>query len=175
MKKFLSLFALALLIFSCNTPKPQVIEPAIVPQPQHMEVAMNKHFTLNSQPNLHTSSPKAQGALRFLSDFMKAANWECQETKRDMAEIRFEETDGLADEAYELSVNATGIHVRASHEKGFFYGVQSVIQLLPPGKQIATLPYMEIKDEPRFAWRGLHLDVGRHFFPVDFIKKYIGF
>ena len=173
MKKFLSLFALALLIFSCNTPKPQVIEPAIVPQPQHMEVAMNKHFTLNSQPNLHTSSPKAQGALRFLSDFMKAANWECQETKRDMAEIRFEETDGLADEAYELSVNATGIHVRASHEKGFFYGVQSVIQLLPPGKQIATLPYMEIKDEPRFAWRGLHLDVGRHFFPVDFIKKYI--
>lgn len=173
MNKLLTATLLTLLLISC-TPKPaKVIEPAIVPEPQSMVVEMNKHYALNSQPAMHSDADKADKALNFLNDYFHATGWKSHIAAQGSAEIRFEEKVGLADEAYELSVNSTGINIRASHEKGFFYAIQSLIQLLPPQKHIANLPYMEIQDEPRFAWRGLHLDVGRHFFPAEFIKKYI--
>ena len=173
MKNFLTATFLLTLLISCTTKSAKVIEPAIVPQPQSMVVEMNKHFALNGQPALHSDADKAEKALNFLDDYFHASGWKSHIAEKGNAEIKFEEKLGLADEGYEMSVNATGIHIRASHEKGFFYGVQSLIQLLPPNKHIANLPYLEIRDEPRFEWRGLHLDVGRHFFPKEFIKKYI--
>ena len=173
MKKILLVSLLALVIVGCNPHPAAVLEPAIVPQPQNMKVEMNKHYTLNSKPAIHSDSETAKPVMSFLSDYFHAIGWNSYTAEQGSAEIKFEDKAGLADEAYELSVNATGIHIRASHEKGFFYGVQSFIQLLPADKHIATLPFIEIQDEPRFQWRGLHLDVGRHFFPVDFIKKYI--
>lgn len=61
--------------------------------------------------------------------------------------------------------------------EGVFYGVQTLIQLLPPhiSNNLIQLPYLTIKDYPRFGYRGLHLDVGRNFMPIDFIKKYIDY
>ncbi|HVP07288.1 MAG TPA: beta-N-acetylhexosaminidase, partial [Candidatus Acidoferrum sp.] len=59
---------------------------------------------------------------------------------------------------------------------GIFYGMQSFLQLLPAGEMAKTeieIPAVEMEDSPRFDWRGLHLDVSRHFFPASFIKKYI--
>jgi len=78
--------------------------------------------------------------------------------------------------AYRLEVNESGVVILAGTTSGLFYGIQSLLQLLPaeathPGKVI--LPGVRIIDRPRFSWRGMHLDVSRHFFPVDFIKKYI--
>ncbi len=173
MKKFLFASLLTLCIIGCTPHPATVIEPAIVPQPQSMKVEMNMHYTLNSKPTLHSDSETARPVMAFLADYLNAVGWNSHTAEKGSAEIKFEDKAGLANEAYEMSINATGIHIRASHKKGFFYGIQSLIQLLPTDKQIATLPFMEIQDEPRFEWRGLHLDVGRHFFPVDFIKKYI--
>lgn len=173
MKKTLLASLLAIFIVGCNPHPATVLEPAIVPQPQSMKVEMNKHYTLNSKPAILSESELAKPVAAFLSDYFHAIGWNSHIAEQGSAEIKFEVKSGLGEEAYELSVNATGIHIRASHEKGFFYGVQSLIQLLPADKHIATLPFIEIQDEPRFQWRGLHLDVGRHFFPVDFIKKYI--
>lgn len=78
---------------------------------------------------------------------------------------------------YTLQVNDEGIEISGYDEEGVFYGVQTLIQLLPPhlSNNTIEIPYLTIKDHPRFAYRGLHLDVGRHFMPVDFIKKYIDF
>jgi hexosaminidase len=65
----------------------------------------------------------------------------------------------------------------AGDAEGVFYGVQSFIQLLPPhvSNNVIQLPYLTINDYPRFGYRGLHLDCGRHFMTVDFIKKYIDY
>lgn len=86
----------------------------------------------------------------------------------------------LGDEGYNLEVNTRGIFLSAQKPAGLFYGVQTLLQLLPPNvyadqkQQVAwTIPYVKIRDIPRYSYRGMHLDVCRHFFPVDFIKKYI--
>lgn len=80
----------------------------------------------------------------------------------------------LKPEGYRMTVSAKGILLEGGSEAGLFYGVQSLIQLFPEGK-VATLdiPAMVMEDHPAFPYRGMHLDVGRHFFPVAFIKQYI--
>ena len=85
------------------------------------------------------------------------------------------------DEGYNLAITSNGITIRAKTAVGIFYAVQTIRQLLPetverpavvPGLKL-SLPVCEIADEPRFAYRGMHLDVGRHLFPVASIKRYI--
>jgi len=77
-------------------------------------------------------------------------------------------------EGYRLEINKSGITISAKEFGGFFYGIQTLKQLLPAktnGK--TTLQFCTIEDEPRFEWRGLMLDVSRHFFTVEEVKKYI--
>jgi hexosaminidase len=83
-------------------------------------------------------------------------------------------------DAYNMAVESNKILIRSSGNEGLFYGIQTLLQLLPENKtEIAEQPYeipqLSIKDYPRFQYRGMHLDVGRHFFGVDFIKKYIDY
>ncbi len=81
------------------------------------------------------------------------------------------------DESYALVVDGTGVEVRAPRPAGVFYGTRTLLQLLPPdpaaGGRGVALPFVRISDAPRFPYRGMHLDVGRHWFPVDFVKRYI--
>lgn len=84
----------------------------------------------------------------------------------------------LGPEGYKLRVGRHGIEIRANAPAGLFYGVQTLLQLLPTGpcpaaSESLAVPGVEITDRPRFAWRGMHLDVGRHIFPVEFVKRYI--
>lgn len=76
--------------------------------------------------------------------------------------------------AYQLSVSKRQVTIKGNGLPGVFYGLQTVIQLLPPGHtDQLDLQAVEIIDRPRFSWRGMHLDVSRHFFPVEFVKRYI--
>lgn len=87
----------------------------------------------------------------------------------------------MPEEGYKLSVAPQNITLTASTPKGFFYAVQTLYQLLPPvvyGNQKVknaewSVPAVEIEDAPRFAYRGLMLDVCRHFSPVEYIYKFI--
>jgi hexosaminidase len=87
----------------------------------------------------------------------------------------------LQKEGYELRVTPGEIRITGLDHAGLFYGIQTLFQLLPTeinGSQIVhgmtwTVPCVRIVDYPRFSWRGMHLDVGRHFFPVSFIKRYL--
>ena len=79
----------------------------------------------------------------------------------------------LPDEWYALSVQQDGIVLTATTEEGLYRGTRTLVQLLEQGQETATLPCLSILDAPRFDWRGMHLDVCRHFFPVEFVKKYI--
>ena len=70
----------------------------------------------------------------------------------------------------------TGINIEGDSYQGTFYGVQSLLQLLPVVKNASlVVNCILVEDQPRFEYRGLHLDVTRHFFPVDFVKKYIDY
>ena len=87
----------------------------------------------------------------------------------------------LGKEGYTLLVTTKNISLKANTSAGLFYGVQTLLQLLPPEIESSTtvknikwtIPCVNITDYPRFGWRGLMLDVSRHFFTKDEVKKYI--
>ncbi|WP_090881227.1 beta-N-acetylhexosaminidase [Pedobacter rhizosphaerae] len=77
---------------------------------------------------------------------------------------------------YQLTVEQNAITITANSDTAAFYGIQTLIQLLPTVKSTPlNIPAVEITDYPRFGYRGMHLDVSRHFFDVAFIKKYIDY
>lgn len=73
----------------------------------------------------------------------------------------------IPDEGYQLEIDEAGVRLTAKTETGLFYGKQTLLQLLTPN----GLPYVKINDQPRFPYRGLHLDVSRHFFNKEEVKK----
>lgn len=75
----------------------------------------------------------------------------------------------IPDEGYQLEIDEAGVRLTAKTETGLFYGKQTLLQLLTPN----GLPYVKINDHPRFPYRGLHLDVSRHFFNKEEVKKLI--
>lgn len=79
----------------------------------------------------------------------------------------------LKSEAYLLDVSSQNITIKAIDEKGLFYGLQSLVQLIRKKGKVITVPGYHIEDAPRFAYRGMHLDVARHFFSVEVIKKWL--
>jgi hexosaminidase len=87
----------------------------------------------------------------------------------------------IPDEGYRLKVSTTGVTLTAKKPAGIFYGIQTLLQLLPPpvtgkiptGLKVWEIPVVTIEDHPRFGWRGLMLDVSRHFFTVAEVKDYI--
>ena len=95
--------------------------------------------------------------------------------------IADEEIKDLGTEGYLLNITASGIEIIANKPNGIFYGVQTLLQMLPPimmnsSKQnysLCEVRCAEIEDFPRFQWRGLLLDVSRHFFTIDEVKKMI--
>ena len=90
--------------------------------------------------------------------------------------LKIDENLKLGKEDYHLTVLPKGVVIEASAPSGLFYGIQTLIQLMPSSPKQLTeiiLPGVEIKDTPRFAWRGLQLDVSRHFMPKKFILKFL--
>ncbi|KLT65789.1 hypothetical protein AB669_10265 [Pedobacter sp. BMA] len=79
----------------------------------------------------------------------------------------------LKSEAYLLDVSSQNITIKAIDERGLFYGLQSLVQLIRNEGKVITVPGYHIEDAPRFAYRGMHLDVARHFFSVEVIKKWL--
>jgi len=85
----------------------------------------------------------------------------------------------LGEEGYELNVSPNSIDLRASSSAGLFYGVKSLLQLLPPEifaqhqvpRRKWKIPCLTIQDKPRFVWRGLMLDVSRHFLTKNELKQ----
>lgn len=82
------------------------------------------------------------------------------------------EGDSVGEEGYTLRVSGESVAIGARKPAGLFYGAQTFLQLLPD-RDARIIPAVSIRDFPRFRWRGMHLDVSRHFFPKEFIKKYI--
>lgn len=89
-------------------------------------------------------------------------------------QLSLTEEESLGEEGYELSVTTDSIRLQAKCPAGLYYGVQTLRQFLHAGhRATVSLPAVSIRDTPRFSWRGAMLDVARHFFGVDDVKRYI--
>jgi hexosaminidase len=87
-------------------------------------------------------------------------------------DIAHRDKSGIHPNGYSLSVTPSGIRINADDPAGIFYGLQTLLQLIPAG-QSPAIPCADITDYPRFAWRGLMLDVSRHFFTKQEVERYI--
>src|SRR5690606_15187554 len=87
--------------------------------------------------------------------------------------ILAQENDKLPANAYRLMVDTSGITITAHQPEAMINGILTILQLAYTQPDGRVLPAMLIEDQPRFTYRGLHLDVSRHFYPLSFLKKFI--
>ena len=170
---------LILLHTSCILQKNDPIKPAILPIPVSQNISEGS-FMLNNDTQLVFENDFKQVAA-FLKGYIENGSTIKLKTTESAHKISFVKDENISNsEGYELTVSTNGITIAANSPTGAFYGVQSLRQLLPVQFENGTyentevaVQNVEIKDAPQFKYRGMHLDVGRHFFSVDFIKKYI--
>lgn len=101
-----------------------------------------------------------------------------QITKKGSIILKLDKECGIKPEGYKLSITKECIEICSADPNGLFYGVQTLFQMMPPEKKALSkikIKSVEIEDYPRFSWRGLHLDVCRHFMPKEFIFKYLDY
>lgn len=150
---------------------------AIIPLPAQME-KMDGFFQINDRTKIVVQSREdlLMPLVGYLNErFRKLYDFELETSKTlsdNTIHLQLTESD-LGPEGYKLEVTTEGITVSAKETAGIFYGIQSMLQLMPDDQ--AVVSNVNITDEPRYGYRGMHLDVGRHFFPPDFIKKYIDY
>ena len=160
--------------------------PAIVPRPAHVTPQPGA-FTLRAGTVIVTDR-----ALRKVGELLADYLFPATGLRLGVAtaapagtpaiSIRLDSTLArLGDEGYRLDVSRSRVAIRAYRAAGAFYGIETLRQLLPPAifrqAEMAgvawSVPGIAIEDLPRFAWRGVHLDVARHFMPKEFVKKLI--
>ena len=155
----------------------------IIPQPVSVTyTGENGKFSLGPDTRIVAEGSGLENSIDFFNSYLKTYYGFELETDsvskgNNNLILNFERMDDSIPGAYRLSVDEKGIYIAGDNETGVFYAIQSLIQLLPMpsgGKQL-SIPYVEINDRPRFAYRGLMLDVGRHIMPVPFIKKFIDY
>ena len=163
-----------ILLTGCRPEMDEIIRPSIIPRPLTQKIG-NGSFIFNHEVAI-ISEPKLLEVSNYFNLYLKENyNFELS-NNNSTKKISFKIDDSIYnDEGYELNVSKNDITIKSKHAKGAFYAVQSLLQLLPLPSSSDTfkIACVNIKDEPQFKYRGMHLDVGRHFFSVDFIKKYI--
>ena len=180
--KLLSLLATCLVVISIRAQVNIIPQPASVKQPK---IAAKLSITPSTQIVLEGSN--LENIAGYLNDYLQ----QFYHFKLKLAKtvpgnnaiiLNYDRLDNPLPGAYEMTVNNKGVYIGGDNEEGVFYGVQTLIQLLPVDndkRQTSNvklqIPYISVQDHPRFGYRGMHLDCGRHFFPVSFIKKYIDY
>ena len=168
---------LAVLAVSCAKPQPQAFQ--VIPMPADVTVTDGafcvKGVAVAVDSALDELSQKAVG--RFVSALETATG---AKTKSGEGGISFVLNASLAPEQYTINVKADGAVVEASALNGFVYACETLKQMLPAAiygsakaKADWVLPYCSIQDQPRFAYRGMHLDPCRHFWTIEETKRYI--
>jgi hexosaminidase len=158
----------------------------IIPKPQKMELR-NGSFSLTPETVILASDNNTQSTIQFFNQHLKTYyGFELKTVKTASSNfIQFTLKPGVATasgEQYQLEVTGNSMQLNAHNPAGLFYSMQTLIQLLPvenlkskTGNQLVSIPQLYITDAPRFQYRGMHLDIGRHFQPISFIKRYIDF
>ena len=181
-------YFLFFLLLSCSvfaqTDTPKI---AIIPQPVYLKQGLG-YFKLPENISVHTNnSAELQSIIAILGQRITPATGYQLSSKKGsgQASINLTINDSyeskLGNEGYQLNVTVSGVNISANKPAGLFYGVQTLIQLLPKeieSKQLLEhvnwqIPVLEITDYPKLGWRGLMFDVARHFFTKEEVKQYI--
>ena len=143
----------------------------IIPEPTEQTIKQG-YFSINENPNI-ISEFEFNSAATLLKNTIKELNSISEKKSKNV--IIFSKNKKLDLEEYTLDINSDEIIIEASSHLGAIYACQSLKQLilLNNTKGSVKIQSQFIKDSPRFKYRGMHLDVGRHMYSIDFIKKYI--
>lgn len=148
----------------------------IIPTPLNYQFN-DGHFVLNNSTGIAYDD-----TFKISSNFLKSYIEDGSSLLlKSNSNIVFIQDESITNpEAYTLQISPNQIEIRAKTDHGAFYAVQSLQQLLPVSfvngttkEAVIKIPCVKIKDSPQYSYRGMHLDVARHFFSVEFIKKYI--
>ena len=177
--------AMAALSLAATALAADMTSPAIIPQPAQMEVQPGT-FELASQTEITfgggaAEAQKLAAALRTATGFKLPVSPIGSLPKGREITVQFQpsQLENFGAEGYELTVTPKSIGITAATEAGLFYGAQTLLQLLPPeifSRHVVKdfnwqIPCVKITDSPRFGWRGLMLDVSRHFFTKEEVKQ----
>ena len=167
----------------------------IVPMPAEIKISKG-NFTLDKNTTLYYSENTVKNICLQLNDRLQnqygfalpikymAADDLTKIKNKNISVVLLPKLVKAADIPgyYLLDINENSIKLASMEEQGLFYGLQTMLQLLPVTAKTSnqknytlSIPQLSIKDYPRFSYRGMHLDVCRHFYPVSFIKKYIDY
>lgn len=175
MKQIVTLVATVGLVLSGLMADAHGDRPALIPQPQHLSWHDGEYRLLGelriaaNDPSLHPSVQLLQVAFQDHGLVATIAS-----DTADAASIVLELLPGFqspSEEGYSLAVSPAGIRIQAGHEKGIFYAIQTLKQLLQQGR----IPACEIRDWPAFPWRGYLVDVGRNFQTMELLKEQIDY
>ena len=153
----------------------------IIPQPVSVQYSAGKFYlSANTSIRFDVKIPALKAAAGLLNEQIKGtAGFRLALNVNSSAsiELALEKTDNIGNEGYRLDITAQRVRIRANTGAGILNGIQSFLQMLPSAAANGRweIPCLQILDYPRFAYRGMHLDVGRHFYPVSFVKKYLDF
>lgn len=181
--KLLLLFTTCCTAFSCleKNEENAITSVQIIPKPSTLNLSQGTFpWPTTIQVFSDTSFQKATQLLRKI---ITPSGFSMESTLNEKAQLKFLKNHNLAKEAYKLTVSNSQVIIEAKNEQGALYAVQTLRQLFPPTiEQINSfpnpsmqLPQLVIEDLPKFSYRGMHLDVGRHFFEVAFIKDYLDY
>jgi len=151
----------------------------VIPQPKEY-AAKPGQFALGGEVMFYINSKELKSVAQYVVAEMKTVSGlqlsltDKEEKTSDKRTISLEISPSFRteDEGYRLDCSPEKVSVKAVTPQGIFYGVQTLLQLISSGEK-PHIPCMSVKDEPRFSWRGLMLDVSRHFFTVDEVKRLI--
>ena len=154
-------------------------EVNVIPRPARAN-GPNGHFTINADTKIVANDKAGKRNAQLLAAYIKsvyAFDLKITSKRQEQNEIVFitvPSPSGVPDRGnYVLEVAPTFTHLYAT-ELGQFYAIQSLRQILPTARTTPVeIPAVRISDAPRFRYRGMHLDVARHFMPVEFVKKFI--
>ncbi|MFN8139938.1 MAG: family 20 glycosylhydrolase [Fimbriimonadales bacterium] len=145
--------------------------PPLIPMPSSVRVGSGT-VALDANPTVYHDEACAAEAKLLASELGSKAV-QSSERHGGGIDLRLDSSPSFGGkEAYELEVRSQGVFVTAKERAGVFLGTRTVRQLLNGRRE---LPWMQISDSPRFAWRGMHLDCSRHFYSVEETKKYIDY
>jgi len=170
------------ILFAQNKETQQKILP-LIPFPSEVK-QFDDFFTLTPQTKIVLSQDAAKYEADRLNSYIKliygfelSFAFSIPSEGNYIAFLLPDELDGKnQSEAYDLVVNANQIQISAKTMQGLFYGIQTLLQLMPIEKMNGlNIPCVQIKDAPRYSWRGMHLDCSRHFFTKEEVKKYIDY
>ena len=155
--------------------KPSVAKVEVIPRPKSVSVVDQTGVTIK-EIVISASKELNHEAEYFKSELATRNNATAEIAANGNIKLALKKDDKFGTEGYSLTAKDGQVVVEAATAKGVFYGIQSLLQIIPiDASNGFVIPNMQIEDNPRFTWRASHLDVCRHFFPVSFVKRYIDF